>query len=127
MKKLILLLATLFIVSCGVQKKVAKDPYVGVYEITIFDVDQIGDVPLTLRINKSETGYTSQIDPRGEGADNGEFTWEIEGTKLEDETITIEAFVASYDVYFELNIDEDEVSGSLMGMFDVEGSRVTPE
>jgi len=124
MKKITLLFATLFIVSCGLQKKSVKDPYVGVYEITVFDVDQIGDVPLTLTINKTEAAYTSNIEMRGEAAESGDFTWEITETKIENEVITIEAYVSSYDVYFELYINEDEVSGSLMGMFDVEGARV---
>ncbi len=124
MKKLIFLSTSFLIISCGVQKKVTKDLYTGVYEITVFDVDQIGDVPLTLTINKNETGYISKLDMRGEAAENADYMWEVEGTKVEDEVISIEAIIASYDVDFELTIEGDEVSGSMMGMFDVEGSRV---
>jgi hypothetical protein len=127
MKKLLLLTISLLIFSCGVQKKAAKDLYAGIYEITVFDVDQIGDVPLTLTINKNETGYSSQLDMRGEAAESGDYTWEVEGTKIEDEIITIEAIIASYDVNFELTIEGDEISGAMMGMFDVEGSRVQPQ
>jgi hypothetical protein len=124
MNKLIFLSISFLIISCGVQKKVTKDLYTGVYEITVFDVDQIGDVPLTLTINKNETGYISKLDMRGEAAENADYIWEVEGTKVEDEVISIEAIIASYDVDFELTIEGDEVSGSMMGMFDVEGSRV---
>ena len=124
MKKLIFLSISFLIISCGVQKKVTKDLYTGVYEITVFDVDQIGDVPLTLTINKNETGYISKLDMRGEAAENADYMWEVEGTKVEDEVISIEAIIASYDVDFELTIEGDEVSGSMMGMFDVEGSGV---
>ncbi|MFL2613886.1 MAG: hypothetical protein ACJ0PW_04900 [Flavobacteriaceae bacterium] len=124
MKKLIFLSISFLIFSCGIQKKAAKDLYTGVYEITVFDVDQIGDVPLTLTINKNETGYISKLDMRGEAAENADYMWEVEGTKVEDEVISIEAIIASYDVDFELTIEGDEVSGSMMGMFDVEGSRV---
>ena len=124
MKKLIFLFISFLIISCGVQKKVTKDLYTGVYEITVFDVDQIGDIPLTLTINKNETGYISKLDMRGEAAENADYMWEVEGTKVEDEVISIEAIIASYDVDFELTIEGDEVSGSMMGMFDVEGSRV---
>jgi hypothetical protein len=127
MKKILLLSISLFISSCGVQKKATKDLYAGIYEITVFDVDQIGDVPLTLTINKNETGYSSQLDMRGEAAESGDYTWEVEGTKIEDEIITIEAIIASYDVNFELTIEGDEISGAMMGMFDVEGSRVQPQ
>ena len=124
MKKILLISISLFIFSCGVKKKAAIDPYIGVYEITVFDVDQIGDVPLTLSINKNDIGYVSNLDMRGEAAESGDYEWEIEGTKIEEEVITIEAIVAGYDVYFELTIEEEEISGSMMGMFDVEGSRV---
>ena len=124
MKKLIFLFISFLIISCGIQKKVTKDLYTGVYEITVFDVDQIGDVPLTLTINKNETGYISKLDMRGEAAENADYMWEVEGTKVEDEVISIEAIIASYDVDFELTIEGDEVSGSMMGMFDVEGTRV---
>jgi len=124
MKKLIFLFISFLIISCGIQKKVTKDLFTGVYEITVFDVDQIGDVPLTLTINKNETGYISKLDMRGEAAENADYMWEVEGTKVEDEVISIEAIIASYDVDFELTIEGDEVSGSMMGMFDVEGSRV---
>ncbi len=61
---------------------------------------------------------------RGEAAENADYMWEVEGTKVEDEVISIEAIIASYDVDFELTIEGDEVSGSMMGMFDVEGTRV---
>ena len=127
MKKLSLLTISLFIFSCGVQKKATKDLYAGIYEITVFDVDQIGDVPLTLIIIKNETGYSSQLDMRGDAAESGDYTWEVEETKIEDEIITIEAIIASYDVNFELSIEGDEISGAMMGMFDVEGSRVQPQ
>ena len=127
MKKLSLLTISLFIFSCGVQKKATKDLYAGIYEITVFDVDQIGDVSLTLTIIKNETGYSSQLDMRGDAAESGDYTWEVEETKIEDEIITIEAIIASYDVNFELSIEGDEISGAMMGMFDVEGSRVQPQ
>ena len=103
MKKLSLLTISILIFSCGVQKKAAKDLYAGIYEITVFDVDQIGDVPLTLTIIKNETGYSSQLDMRGDAAESGDYTWEVEETKIEDEIITIEAIIASYDVNFELS------------------------
>lgn len=127
MKKLILILIGLSVISCGVQKKIIQDPYVGIYEMTIFDVDEFGDIPITLTVNKEAFSYTSKIEMRGEAAANSEYTWEIDSTEIENETISIEAYVASYDVYFELGLDEDEISGSLMGMYEVKGKRITPK
>ena len=123
MKKIVIVLIVTTFVSCAVQKKVAKDPYVGIYDITVFDVTQIGDVPLKITINKSGSSYTSNIEGREEAADNG-MTWEIDSTTVEDGVVRIEAYVANYDVYFDLNVDGEDISGSLMGMFDVEGVRV---
>jgi hypothetical protein len=95
--------------------------------MTIFDVDEFGDIPITLTVNKEAFSYTSKIEMRGEAAANSEYTWEIDSTEIENETISIEAYVASYDVYFELGLDEDEISGSLMGMYEVKGKRLTPK
>ena len=124
MNKFLLLPIAILIFSCALQKKVTEDPYIGVYEITVFDVDQIGDVPLTLSIMKNESGYTSQLEMRGQAAENNDYTWEVETTIIEDGLISIDAIIANYDLNFELSIKDDEISGSLMGMFDVEGNRV---
>ena len=45
-------------------------------------------MPLTLTIIKNETGYSSQLDMRGDAAESGDYTWEVEETKIEDEIIS---------------------------------------
>ena len=42
-------------------KKVIVDPYVGIYDVTIFDVPQVGDWPLKLIIKKDDNGYVSEL------------------------------------------------------------------
>ena len=121
MKKILPLVALLFIVSCGVQKNIKSDPYVGSYEMTVFEVDNIGDLPLLLDLTKQGDVYTAAISPK-EGMQDVEF--EVGATKLQDGVFTIGAYAAGYDIYFELTIDQDAVSGTLMGMFDVEGTRL---
>lgn len=125
MKKSLYLFIFLFVLSCGVQKKAVQDPYVGVYEMTIFEVDQFGDIPITLSINKEAATYSAKIEMRGEAAASSENNWEIDSMEIENETISIEAYVAGYDVYLELGLDEDTISGSLMGMYAIEGKRVS--
>lgn len=115
-------LLLLFIHACGVQKSLKKDPYIGSYDMTVFEVDNIGDIPLNLVISKEGENYQAAIKPRGEMQD---VTFEIDGVSFEQGLFTIEAYAAGYDIYFELSIEGDELSGSLMGMFDIEGSRVT--
>ena len=125
MKKILIILITTTLVSCAVQKKTAKDPYIGVYDIIAYDVTQVGDVPLRLTITKNNSTYNSSFE---NGADSPltdlGLEWEVDSTTIEDGVIRIDGFVASYDLYFELNIDGNDISGSLAGMFDVEGVRV---
>ena len=127
MKRLSLLIFSLLIFSCGVQKKAAKDLYVGIYEITVFDVDQIGDVPLTLSINKNDSGYTSNIEAGDEVPYISDLTFEIDSTTIEDGLLVIDGILGDYEIHYELNIDGNDISGSLLGMYDVEGSRVQPQ
>ncbi|MGB2513791.1 MAG: hypothetical protein ACPIAA_02645 [Flavobacteriaceae bacterium] len=121
MKKISSALLVLFVCSCGVQKSVKSDPYTGSYEMTVFEVDNIGDLPLNLVISKEGENYIAAITPRGEMQD---VTFEIDSVSFEQGIFTIEAYAAGYDIYFELSIEGDTLSGSLMGMFDVEGKRV---
>jgi len=125
--KQLLLIFSLFIFSCGVQKKAAKDLYVGIYEITVFDVDQIGDVPLTLSINKNDSGYTSNFELGDEVPYISDLTFEIDSTTIEDGLLVIDGILGDYEIHYELNIDGEDISGSLLGMYDVRGSRVKPQ
>lgn len=122
MKK-VLVLSFFLIASCGVQKKNAKDPYVGNYDFTIFAVDNYGDIPIKLSVTKEGEKYSStmvmQSKDQSAAAD-----FEVETTTLDEGVFTIEAYAGGYDIYFELTIEGDELSGSMMGMFDVEGSRI---
>ncbi|MEK9612962.1 MAG: hypothetical protein VW080_03450 [Flavobacteriaceae bacterium] len=124
MKKLILLLTVGLFVSCGVKKNI--DPYAGTYNITIFEIDNIGDLPLEWNLVKTETGYSSIINPQ-EGADMQEVEVDVDSTTQEENTFTVEAYAGGYDIYLELTIEGDEVSGNLMGMFDITGERIQKE
>ena len=125
MKKTLIAFITITLVSCAIKKKTVNDPYVGVYDIIAYDVTQVGDLPLRLTITKNNSTYNSLFE---NGADSPltdlGLEWEVDSTTIEDGVIRIDGFVASYDLYFELNIDGNDISGSLAGMFDVEGVRV---
>tara|TARA_B100000945_G_C20384313_1_gene598867 strand:+ start:930 stop:1307 length:378 start_codon:yes stop_codon:yes gene_type:complete len=123
MKKLILTFIVILICSCGVQKNIEKDRYIGAFLITVFDVDQIGDIPLKIIIKKDDKEYTSSINIIGDDSDNPEYKWEVDSTIIEDDQLIIQSHAGGYDIDFELNIDGNEVSGNMMGMFDVEGRR----
>ena len=124
MKKLLPLIALLIIASCGTPKKVIVDPYVGIYDVTIFDVPQVGDWPLKLIIKKDDNGYAAELQTNSEDPAASEYLWEVTSTSVDDNMVYIDATIAAYNLNFELSIDEDYISGSMMGMFDVEGIRV---
>lgn len=124
MKKLLPFTALFIIASCGTQKKVIVDPYVGIYDVTIFDVPQVGDWPLKLIIKKDDNGYAAELQTNSEDPAASEYLWEVTSTSVDDNVVYIDATIAAYNLNFELSIDEDDISGSMMGMFDVEGIRV---
>ena len=124
MKKLLPFIALFVIASCGTQKKVIVDPYVGIYDVTIFDVPQVGDWPLKLIIKKDDNGYAAELQTNSEDPAASEYLWEVTSTSVDDNMVYIDATIAAYNLNFELSIDEDYISGSMMGMFDVEGIRV---
>ena len=122
MKKALILSLLFLIASCGVQKKIAKDPYVGMYDFTMFELPSMGDGDAKLFIKKEDGKYISEITPASE--DQAPVEFELDSTTFEDGIFTIEGYARGIDIYFELTIEGDELSGSMMGMFDVEGSRI---
>ena len=124
MKKLIGSFILLIIAACGIQKKVIIDPFVGVYDITVFEVTQIGDIPLKLIIKKDKDGYVSVLETNSQDPAASEYLWEVTSTAIDDDIVYIDATIANYDLSFELNVDKNDISGSMIGMFDVEGIKV---
>ena len=124
MKKFTASIALLIILSCGAQKKAILDPYVGVYEMTVFEVPQIGDVLLKLIIKKDKDGYISELETNSEDPAASEYLWEIISTAINDGIIFIDATIANYDLNFELNVDKEDISGYMMDMFEVEGKKI---
>ena len=122
MKKALILSVIFLIASCGVQKKIAVDPYVGSYDFTMFELPSMGDVDAKLFIKKEDGRYISEITSASE--DQAPVEFELDSTTLEDGIFTIEGYGGGYEIYFELTIEGDILSGSLMGMFDVSGMRV---
>lgn len=124
MKKFTTSIAFLIILSCGTQKKAILDPYVGVYEMTVFEVPQIGDVPLKLIIKKDKDGYISELETNSKDPAASEYLWDIISTAINDGIIFIDATIANYDLNFELNVDKEDISGYMMDMFEVEGKKI---
>ena len=57
MKKTLTTLLLLFLIaSCGALKNTAKDPYVGSFDFTIFEVDNFGDIPIKMTLRQRRRG-----------------------------------------------------------------------
>lgn len=92
--------------------------------MTVFEVTQIGDIPLKLIIKKDNGGYVSELETNSQDPAASEYLWEVTSTSIDDDIIYIDATIANYDLSFELNVDNNDVSGSMMGMFDIEGIKL---
>ncbi len=118
MKKAILFVALILVASCGVQKqaKAPADPYVGVFNITVLNVDGYGDIPIELTVTKENDAYKASF--------NQDTPIEIIGTNFANNQLEIDTYAQGYDILFEIKVDGDAVSGFMMGTFDIEGQRV---
>ena len=101
MKKVIILSVLFLIASCGVQKKIAKDPYVGIYDFTVFEVDNYGDIPVKLTLTKEDEVYTSVMNINREDSSVGEEI-EVDATTFEEEFLLLKLTLR--DMIFILNL-----------------------
>ena len=119
MRKTVFLIVLVFTFSCGINKSINSDPYVGNYNMTIFDVDQIGDIFLELSISKTNNGYESSFN-----FPEGEESIEVISSRVNDGFFEIESTYQQYELFMELEINKNKLTGTFMGMFDIEGKRV---
>ena len=118
-KKIIFSLLILFVASCGVQKKasVITDPYLGVFNITVLNVDGYGDIPIELTIYKEKDAYKTSF--------GGDIPIKILDTNFVNNQLEIDTFAEGYNVLFQIKVEADTVSGYMMGTFKIEGKRFT--
>ncbi len=120
MKKIIpVSLMILFIIqSCAIFKTAKKDMMVGDFNITILDTPY-GDVPIVLKVTKSEDTYSSEL--VGEGQLDGVF--QVDSTEVTDNTILVEADAMGTPMSLGLKVNENQISGTVMD-FEIKGSRI---
>ena len=119
MRKIGYILIIVFIFSCGINKSINSDPYVGNYNMIIFDVDQIGDIFLELSISKTTDGYESYFIFH-----EGEDSIEVISSKVNNGFFEIESTYQQHELFMELEINKNKLSGTFMGMFDIKGKRI---
>ncbi|MFL2628537.1 MAG: hypothetical protein ACJ0OQ_02085 [Candidatus Marisimplicoccus sp.] len=130
MKKILLTLFSITILSCGSllapSSQVAEstnpnDKFIGTFEFQIFGLPMAGDVILKVTIEDGENGLRSSFDGNGPISDD----IIVNETEIEDDILYIDVLIEQqYDVFFELYVEGDVITGYLADQFELEGKRV---
>ena len=122
MKNLFLLFLFTGFISCSIFKSQDFNPFVGVFQVKVLDVDGAGDVPAILSIFKNNDNYISTIIYEIEGVENDMEI--LSSYEIDHTTFIIEAFLDGNQIDFELNFEDNKVTGIAAGAFEVEGYRI---
>ena len=122
MKNLFLFIAPIFFLSCYSLKSIKNDTFVGKYKMTVFDVDQVGDVPAVLTITKDKDSYNSSVNYKI--LDEEEVLNVISTYPLDSSTLLIESLIDNNQVDFQLNFDNSGFTGTAGGYYDLEGEKI---
>ena len=131
MKKIVLAFFSIAIISCGtllnpasqvVESNNPNEKFLGTFEFQIFDLPMSGDVILSLNVKEDEDGLTSVFESlSGELAEG----LVIQETEIEEDILYIDVLIQNqYDVFFELYVEGDEITGYLADMFELAGKKV---
>ena len=86
--------------------------------MTVFDVDQVGDVPAVLTITKDKDSYNSSVSYKI--LDKEEVLNVISTYPLDNSTLLIESLIDNNQVDFELNFENSGFTGTAGGYYDLE-------
>ena len=123
MKNLFLLFLFTGFISCSIFKSQDFNPFIGVFQVKVLDVDGAGDVPAILSIFKNNDNYISTIIYEIGGVENDMEI--LSSYEIDHTTFIIEAFLDGNQIDFELNFEDNKVTGIAAGTFEVEGYRIT--
>lgn len=133
MKNILLTILSVSIISCGAllnhASQVAEsdnenpiERFIGTFELQIFDLPMSGDVIMSLTVKEDENGLTSVFKPL-----SGELAEQIviKETEIEEDILYIDVLISNqYDVFFELYVEGDEITGYLADTFELAGKKV---
>ncbi|MEC7880138.1 MAG: hypothetical protein VX718_02305 [Bacteroidota bacterium] len=131
MKKIVLTFFSIAIISCGTllnpASQVAEsnnpnEKFLGTFEFQIFDLPMSEDVIMSLTVKEDEDGLTSVFESM-----SGELAEDIvvQETEIEEGILYIDVLIQNqYDVFFELYVEGDEITGYLADMFELAGKKV---
>ena len=133
MKNILLAILSVSIISCGAllnhASQVAEsdnenpiERFIGTFELQIFDLPMSGDEIMSLTIKVDENGLTSVFESL-----SGELAEQIviKETEIEEDILYIDVLISNqYDVFFELYVEGDEITGYLADTFELAGKRI---
>ena len=130
MKNILLTLLSISILSCGsllapssqvAESNNPNEKFLGTFEFQIFGLPMEGDVIMQVTIEEGENGLISSFD--GDGPIAGDIV--VQETDIEEDILYIDVLIQNqYDVFFELYIEGDEITGYLADMFELAGKKV---
>lgn len=131
MKNILLTLLSISILSCGsllapssqvAESNNPNEKFLGTFEFQVFDLPMSGDMILSLTVKEDEDGLTSVFESiSGELAEG----IVVNGTEIEEDILYIDVLIQNqYDVFFELYVEGDEITGYLADMFELAGKKV---
>ena len=97
----------------------STEKFIGTYDFTVFGVPSVGDLPVDMNVYRDGDKIKSEfID---EGNDTG---LNVISTEIEEDTLFIDVYVESYgiNIFFEIYVDGNKVSGYLADQFELEGT-----
>ena len=131
MKNILLTILSVSILSCGAllnpASQVAEstnpnEKFLGTFEFQIFDLPIQGDVIMSLTVKEDEDGLTSVFESL-----SGELAEDIviKETEIEEDILYIDVLIQNqYDIFFELYVEGDEITGYLADTFELAGKKV---
>ena len=105
--------------SSEVEEVDSIEKFIGTYDFTVFGVPSVGDLPVDMNVYRDGDKIKSEfID---EGNDTG---LNVISTEIEEDTLFIDVYVESYgiNIFFEIYVDGNKVSGYLADQFELEGT-----
>ena len=130
MKNILLTLLSISILSCGsllapssqvAESNNPNEKFLGTFEFQIFGLPMEGDVIMQVTIEEGENGLISSFD--GDGPIAGDIV--VQETDIEEDILYIDVLIQDqYDVFFELYVEGDEITGYLADMFELAGKKV---
>ena len=116
----VLVIIFLLVISIASQAQTAGTNYfAGKWNVLIKNLPQ-GDTRMIVNIEKLDSAWTGAVSDS-----SGKEVSKFSKVEMQDTTVTVYFTAQGYDVFLTLNQKgDDEVTGSMMDMFDAEGDRV---